>query len=201
MGVVTSSGVDQAFDHALVMDHFDHVLLMDEAAWPALVPDICIVLGDHLTSKRIGRFIEYCVLEEHGRCVVLCDSLCVLFNSLRLIMYFVHCLLTLHATTTPTTRTLHHVSWMACMLITDLHRPATHVMSVGPAAQRNDPSHVLAAHMQAPLLAFAATLPGAGTAAGAGGGGELQSYCSLLKLLDETAASKVTVCVFTVPLC
>lgn len=60
----------QPLDYGLVMNHFDHVLLMDEASWPVLVPDLCIMLGDHLTSKRIGRFIEYCALASHGRCVL-----------------------------------------------------------------------------------------------------------------------------------
>lgn len=115
-------------DRAVMLDHFDHVLLLEEAAWAALVPDVCIVLGSHLTSKRLGRFIEYCALGGQSGCawINVAYTLMLLF--------------------------------FGCCMPTVIHRGAAKIVTVGPTPQRLDPSHVATMHVQTTLAAFATAL-------------------------------------------
>jgi isochorismate synthase/2-succinyl-5-enolpyruvyl-6-hydroxy-3-cyclohexene-1-carboxylate synthase/2-succinyl-6-hydroxy-2,4-cyclohexadiene-1-carboxylate synthase/O-succinylbenzoate synthase len=46
--------------------YFDH-LLLDQSVWGALQPDVVVILGGHLTSKRTAQFLEWCALGGEGR--------------------------------------------------------------------------------------------------------------------------------------
>ena len=49
-----------------VIHHMDNLLLLDRQQWGALRPDVVLQLGGHLTSKRLGQFLEWCCLEGEG---------------------------------------------------------------------------------------------------------------------------------------
>lgn len=50
-----------------VIHHMDNLLLLDRQQWGALRPDVVLQLGGHLTSKRVGQFLEWCCLEGEGQ--------------------------------------------------------------------------------------------------------------------------------------
>lgn len=50
-----------------VIHHMDNLLLLDRQQWRALRPDVVLQVGGHLTSKRVGQFLEWCCLEGEGQ--------------------------------------------------------------------------------------------------------------------------------------
>ncbi|GLC45490.1 hypothetical protein PLESTM_001741500 [Pleodorina starrii] len=45
-----------------LVHHMDHLLLGDRRWWGALRPDVILQLGPHLTSKRIGQFLDWAAM-------------------------------------------------------------------------------------------------------------------------------------------
>ncbi len=50
-----------------VIHHMDNLLLLDRQQWGALRPDVVLQLGGHLTSKRVGQFLEWCCVDGGGQ--------------------------------------------------------------------------------------------------------------------------------------
>ena len=52
----------------MVLGHMDHVLLGGPQQWAALRPAAVLQVGGHLTSKRLGQFLDWAALGGRGRC-------------------------------------------------------------------------------------------------------------------------------------
>ncbi|GIL93104.1 hypothetical protein Vretifemale_20563 [Volvox reticuliferus] len=49
-----------------LVHHMDHLLLGDRAWWGQLRPDVILQLGPHLTSKRLGQFMDWAAMGVDG---------------------------------------------------------------------------------------------------------------------------------------
>ena len=63
-----SAHVSGASEPPALVHHMDHLLLDRDTAWPALQPDVVLQLGGRLTSKRLGKFLEWTALGDAARC-------------------------------------------------------------------------------------------------------------------------------------
>ncbi|MEW5311202.1 MAG: hypothetical protein WDW38_002937 [Sanguina aurantia] len=69
----TKSGAGCA---SLMLHHVDHLLLGDKRTWAELQPEVILQIGGHLTSKRLGQFMEWAAMGQDngsslagGRCL------------------------------------------------------------------------------------------------------------------------------------
>ena len=48
-------------------EHRAELHVAQERDWPAVAPDVILQLGGHLTSKRLGQFLDWAALGGDGR--------------------------------------------------------------------------------------------------------------------------------------
>ncbi|KXZ52491.1 hypothetical protein GPECTOR_9g535 [Gonium pectorale] len=62
-----SAAERRSYDSAVpLVHHMDHLLLGDRSWWRRLRPDVILQLGPHLTSKRLGQFMDWAAMEDEA---------------------------------------------------------------------------------------------------------------------------------------